>query len=73
MSTLSVPLPANLETFIESMVRRGAAANKAAVVRQALFNYAEEQAIAVVLKAEQEVKEGKALRGDIRKIMKRLS
>jgi hypothetical protein len=55
------------------MVRRGAAANKAAVVRQALFNYAEEQAIAAVLKAEQEVKEGKALRGDIRKIMKRLS
>ena len=73
MSTLSVPLPAHLETFVENMVRRGVAANKAEVVRQALNNYAEEQAVAVVLKAEQEIKEGKALRGDIKKLIKRLS
>jgi Arc/MetJ-type ribon-helix-helix transcriptional regulator len=73
MSTLSVPLPVHLENFIESMVKRGVAANKAEVVRQALNNYAEEQAVAMVLKAEQEIKDGKILRGDIRKLMKQLS
>jgi len=72
MSTLSVPLTNNLETFIESMVRRGIAANKAEVVRQALTNYAEEQAVATVLRSEQEIKEGKILRGDLKKIMKQL-
>jgi Arc/MetJ-type ribon-helix-helix transcriptional regulator len=73
MSTLSVPLPAYLENFVETMVRRGLAPNKAEVVRRALDNYAEDQAVAAVLKAEQEIKEGKALRGDIRKLMKQLS
>ena len=72
MSTLSVPLTNNLETFIESMVRRGIAANKAEVVRQALTNYAEEQAVATVLRSEQEIKEGKILRGDLKKIIKQL-
>jgi Arc/MetJ-type ribon-helix-helix transcriptional regulator len=70
MSTLSVPLPVNLENFIESMVKRGVAANKAEVVRQALKNYAEEQAVAAILQAKREAEEGKILRGDIRKIMK---
>ncbi|MFH1088981.1 MAG: hypothetical protein V1716_00980 [Candidatus Uhrbacteria bacterium] len=72
MSTLSVPLTNNLETFIDSMVRRGIAANKAEVVRQALTNYAEEQAVATVLRSEQEIKAGKILRGNLKKIMKQL-
>ncbi|HBR81063.1 MAG: hypothetical protein UX09_C0050G0004 [Candidatus Uhrbacteria bacterium GW2011_GWE2_45_35] len=72
MSTLSIPLPVHLETFVESMVRRGVAANKAEVVRQALTNYAEEQAVAAVLRSEQEIKEGKILRGDLKKIMKQM-
>lgn len=54
------------------MVRRGVAANKAEVVRQALTNYAEEQAVAAVLRSEQEIKEGKILRGDLKKIMKQM-
>ena len=55
MSTLSVPLPATLGDFVETMVKRGFAPNKAAVVRRALVRLAEEEAIAAVLKAEQEV------------------
>lgn len=70
MSTLSVPLPVHLETFVENMVKRGVAANKAEVVRQALTHYAEEQAVAAILQAKREAEEGKILRGDIRKIMK---
>lgn len=72
MSTLSIPLPSNLEIFVETMVRRGVAANKAEVVRQALINYAEEQAVATVLRSEQEIKEGKILRGDLKKIIKQM-
>jgi Arc/MetJ-type ribon-helix-helix transcriptional regulator len=72
MSTLSVPLPSALEAFIDEMVRSGAAANKADVVRQALARFAEDQAVEAVLRSEQEVRDGKILRGDIREIIKRL-
>ncbi|MEK7094538.1 MAG: hypothetical protein AAB886_00320 [Patescibacteria group bacterium] len=73
MSTISVPITGALESFIDGMVRRGAAPNKAEVVRQALTRFAEDQAIEAVLRAEQEVKDGKAMRGDLRKIVKRFS
>ena len=73
MSTLSVPLTADLETFIESMVKRGDAANKADVVRRALKKMAEDEAVKNVMEAMQELKEGKILRGDIRQLMKQMS
>lgn len=73
MTTLSVPLPHHLEAFVASMVRRGVAANKAEVVRQALARYAEEQAIDAVLKSEQEAREGKILHGNLRTLVKKLS
>ncbi|OGF74524.1 hypothetical protein A3J56_01130 [Candidatus Giovannonibacteria bacterium RIFCSPHIGHO2_02_FULL_46_20] len=72
MTTLSVPVSAKLEEFIDQMVERGRAANKADVVRKALDLLAEEEAIASVLKAEQETREGKILRGDLRELMKKL-
>jgi len=72
MTTLSVPVSAKLEEFIDQMVERGRAANKADVVRKALDLLAEEEAIASVLKAEQEIREGKILRGDLRELMKKL-
>ena len=72
MTTLSVPVSAKLEEFIDQMVERGRAANKADVVRKALDLLAEEEAIASVLKAEQEIREGKILRGDLRDLMKKL-
>jgi Arc/MetJ-type ribon-helix-helix transcriptional regulator len=73
MTTISVPLSHTLEVFIEEMVRREVASNKAEVVRQALVRYAEDKAVEAVLRAEQELSEGKILRGDLRKIAKRLS
>jgi putative addiction module CopG family antidote len=71
MSTISVPLPPNLEEFIEKQIREGKAENKAQVVRQALRRMSEEEAIEAVLRAEREVGEGKVYRGDLRKIMKK--
>ena len=72
MATLSVPVSAKLEEFIGQMISQGRAANKVDVVRKALDLLAEEEAVASVLKAEQEIREGKILRGDLRKLMKKL-
>lgn len=72
MATLSVPLPAHLEHFIQHMVKQGFASNKAEVVRQALAHYAEQQLVEGVLRARQEFKEGKEVRGDVRKILQRM-
>ena len=65
MSTLSVPLTPLIEQSIEQMVRRGIADSKAGFVRKAILQYIEDQAVFEVLAAEQEVKEGKILRGDL--------
>ncbi|MBI4591939.1 hypothetical protein HY733_00630 [Candidatus Uhrbacteria bacterium] len=70
MSTISVPIPQNLEAFIHEMIARGIAPNKAEVVRQALVRYAEDQAVEAVLRAQQEAREGKILRGDPRELLK---
>ena len=68
MATLSVPLPKDLEEFIESQVRLGKLENKAAVVRRALRLLAEQEAIEAVLKADQEP----SIRGDLDKLAKKL-
>lgn len=70
MSTLSVPIPPTLELFIEDMIRRGIAPNKAEVVRQALVRYAEDQAVETVMQAMREVEAGKVLKGDLDELAK---
>ena len=72
MSTISVPLPPNLEEFINRQIKDGKAPNKAAVVRRAVAQLSEDEAINEVLRAEQEVREGKVIEGDIKQILKRL-
>ncbi|MBI2100957.1 MAG: hypothetical protein HYT47_02980 [Candidatus Vogelbacteria bacterium] len=72
MSTISVPLNAELTNWLEQMVKQGYAENKAALVRKALKRLAEEEAIAAVLKAEQEAREGKILRGDLDGLTKKI-
>ncbi len=69
MSTISVPIPSHLETFINEMIHRGIAPNKAEVVRQALVRYAEDQAVEIVLRAEQEAREGKVISGDLKQLL----
>ncbi len=72
MSTLSVPITPELEKFINEQIAMGHSDNKAQVVRRALRRLAEEQAIQDVLEAQQEVREGKILRGNLRDIVKKL-
>jgi len=68
MSTLSVPLPAQLENFINSMVRDHKAANKADVVRKALYRMEEEEAVRAVMQAEREP----TLRGNLMDLVKKV-
>ena len=69
MSTLSIPITKNLESFIDDMIKRGVAPNKAEVVRQALTRYAEEQAVEMVMRSMREYKEGKVLDGDLDELL----
>ncbi len=72
MSTLSVPLPAHMEEHITRLVRRGYAATKAEFVRRAITRLLEDEAVYAVVQAEQEVREGKAVKGDLRSLLRAL-
>ena len=72
MTTLSVPVSGDLEKFIESMVKAGKGSNKADVVRRALREYEENEAVEAVLQAQREITLGKGLRGDLRTLMKKI-
>jgi len=65
MTTISVPVTGEQEKFINDLVKSGKAANKAHAVRRAIDLFAEEEAIASVLRAEQDVKEGKVFYDDL--------
>lgn len=65
MSILSVPLTGQLSELIDHLVKTGVAANKADLARKAIEYFAEDQAVRAVLDAEQEVREGKVLHGDL--------
>lgn len=68
MTTLSIPVSGDLEKFIEDMVKSGKAANKADVVRRALREYEENEAVRIILQAQSEP----TLRGDLRELMKKI-
>lgn len=71
MTTLSIPISPSLEEFINQQIKNGNGANKADVVRKALIKFKEDQAFNDILEAEQELREGKILRGDLRDIAKK--
>jgi Arc/MetJ-type ribon-helix-helix transcriptional regulator len=71
MTTLSIPVSGDLEKFIERMVKDGKGANKADVVRRALREYEENEAMKNILQSEKEFAEGKFLKGDLREILKK--
>ncbi len=71
MTTISIPITTEQEKFIRSYIKDGKADNKAQVVRRALTQLAEEEAIRSVLMAEIEIKDGKGLRGDLRKLARK--
>ena len=65
MSTITVPISKNLESFIEEQVKLGNAANKADLVRRAIQKMKEDEFVNSILKAKREIKDGKALTGNL--------
>lgn len=70
MSTISVPLKPQLEKGLEDLIKQGYGSNKADVLRRALEKLIEDEAVNIVLRARQEVREGKVFSGDLKKILK---
>ncbi len=70
MSTLSVPLSPELEAFLELQIKENKMASKAEIVRKALYEFMENEAVLAVLKSEQDVREGKIIRGNLKDILK---
>ncbi|MFA6463643.1 MAG: type II toxin-antitoxin system ParD family antitoxin [Candidatus Paceibacterota bacterium] len=70
MTTISVPIPQNLEDFINRMIESGEAETKAEVVRYALRKYAEDEVITSVLQSRREIEEGKVLSGNLKDLVK---
>ncbi len=72
MTTISVPLPEELTKFIDQMIASNKAENKAAVVRRALYELSEQEAINDLMEAHKEVDEGKILKGDLDELAKNI-
>ena len=68
MTTISVPLDSKLSGYLDELVQKSGA-TRAAVMRKALERMAEDEAVSAVLTAEQELRDGKVLRGDLRKLL----
>ncbi len=65
MTTITIPLNNDLNDFVEEQVKLGNASSKAELVRRAIIKYKEDEFINAVLKAKQEIKEGKVLTGTL--------
>ena len=73
MTTISVPLRKDNEEKLDELVRSGVGSSRADVMRKALERLAEDEAVETVLRAEREGKEGKILRGELKKLLKQFS
>jgi Arc/MetJ-type ribon-helix-helix transcriptional regulator len=68
MTTISVPLPADLLLALEHLVEQGVASNKADAIRKALRKYLEDRAVQDVLDAHNEP----TLYGDLDELAKKI-
>lgn len=65
MSSIKISIPTYLDSFIKEMIDDKYAKNKTGVIRKALLKLREDEAVNSVLRAEQEIREGKLLEGDL--------
>lgn len=68
MTTISIPITKELDDYIEEQVRLGNASSKAELIRRAIIKFKEDEFINSILRAEQEINEGKILKGDLDKL-----
>lgn len=71
MTTITVPITKELQSFIEGELKAGTSDSKAHLVRYALGRLQEERAIMRLQEAEADIKDGRVYRGDLKKILKK--
>ncbi len=71
MTTITVPITRELESFIESEIRLGTSDSKAHLVRFALGRLQEERALARLQEAEMDIKAGRVYKGDLKRLLKK--
>ncbi len=72
MTTITVPINAELESFIQEELTSGKSESKAHVVRYALMRLREERALERLREAESDIKEGRVYRGSLKTLAKQL-
>jgi len=70
MSTISVPIPADMEESLNNLIKNGRGSNKAELIRRAITDFIDNEALTEYLIAKQEIADGKGLTGDLRELMK---
>jgi len=71
MTTITVPITKDLESFIDEELKLGTSESKAHLVRYALGRLQEERVLARLSEAEMDIKEGRVYRGDLKKLLKK--
>lgn len=71
MTTITVPISAELEAFIEEELAHGTGETKAHIVRFALMRLREERALARLREAEEDIKSGRVYTGSLRALLKK--
>ena len=70
MTTISVPINGELESFINHQIEIGNSETKAGFIRRAIIKMQEDFYISEILEAEKEMKEGKVIRGNLKDLLK---
>ena len=70
MTTITVPISKELQSFIEGELKAGTSDSKAHLVRYALGRLQEERALSRLQEAETDVKEGRVYQGDLKKLLR---
>lgn len=70
MTTISIPLNNELNDYINEQVSLGNASSKAELIRRAIIKFKEDEFVNSILKAKQEIKDGKGLKGDLDELAK---
>ena len=73
MTTITIPINNEILNFLNQEIKEGNFANKANLVRSLLLKYKEEQSFIRLKEAEYNIKNKKVYRGNLRKILKKIS
>ncbi len=69
MSNISIPLNPELAEMLNQYIVKNNVTSRADIVRKALYEFLENEAVMSVIRSEQEVKEGKIIRGNLKDIL----